>query len=239
MNVSVMAVRICGGKVRKPFVGRLIREARQREGLTQWDLAHEIGSDQAYVSKIERQATPVSDDILWIWAPLLRVPFRDLVLARSGVREDPPWEGAVRGVNDEVDVRYAGLVPADSVRWMAMQEGDEKVRVWSDLLGAHAPETCFVVRVSGDCLAARSIVDGNYVLLREREPDERPRDGDIVMARIGDDFSLKIWSVQDQQMRLSDGDGRVVYRGSVNDDAITILGIYLAHWNKAGIRGMR
>ena len=146
------------------------------------------------------------------------------------VRRAQGW--VVEEDDDEVDVRYVGLVPADSVRWTAVQEGNEMKRVWRYLLGAHAPETCFVVRVSGDCLAAQHIVDGNYVLLREREPGERPHNGDIVLARIGEEFSLKLWTMQDSQVLLSDGDGHIVYRGSIENQEIEVVGIYVAHWNR-------
>jgi len=207
------------------FVGKLIREARERRGLTQWDLAHVIGSDQAYISKIERGATPVSDAILAQLSPEIGVPFRVLVLARSGVAAYEVEED-----DREVAVRFAGIMPADAIRWTEMQGREESVRVWAEFLGTHAPERCFAIQVSGDCLLSQGIRDGRLVLLREPNDHEVPVNGSIVAARIGDECSLKIWWLQGTEIRLTDGDGNVVYRGRTDSPDFQLLGIYLNDW---------
>lgn len=245
MTMTFWNGRSCGELMTEFYLGQLIQQARDRIELrdgvkvTQWDLAFAIGKDQAYVSKILTGQRPATDETLRAWAPILELSFRTLILARSGERVESPWEDVVEGRVNEVDVRYVGIVPADALRWTAIQEGNEKMRVWDELLDAHAPDTCFVARVSGDCLAARHIVDGDYVLLCEWKPGDELHDGEIVMARIGDEYSLKIWSTQNGQMLLSDGNGQVVYRGRLEDEAITVLGRFVAQWNISSRRGMR
>lgn len=205
-------------------VGEALRAARLARGLTQEQVEDATGIRQTYISDIETGKVNIpGDDILFPLAYAVGMSVAD-------VRRAQGW--VVEGDDDEVDVTYAGLVPADSVRWTAMQEGDESMRVWRWLLDAHAPETCFVVRVSGDCLRSRGIVDGNFVLLRERGANERPHDGEIVLARIGDEYSLKIWRLANGQVQLVDGDDHVVYRDAVDRAEIVVEGMYVAHWNK-------
>lgn len=229
---TVRSCHFCGGNVTDSFVGKLIRAARERRGLTQWDLAHVIGSDQAYISKIERGATPASDAILAQLAPEIGVPFRELVLARSGVTAY-----AVEGDDHEVSVRFAGIMPADAVRWTEMLGRDETMRVWAPMLDTHAPERCFVIQVSGDCLLTQGIRDGRVVLLREPDDHEIPVNGTIVAARIGDECALKIWWLQGNEIRLTDGNGQTVYRGQADAPDFQLLGIYLNDWKP--ITGMR
>lgn len=205
-------------------LGAFIRNRRQQLGLTQEMVEELSGVSQHYQSQIERGKVDRPGDAF------LEALAKALELDMADIRRAQGW--VVEGDDEEVDVRYAGLVPADSVRWTAVMEGDETMRVWSELLDAHAPEHCFVVRVSGDCLRSRGIVDGNFVLLRERRPDERPHDGEIVLARVGDEHSLKVWKLADGEVWLVDGDEQIVYRDSVDRAKIVVDGLYVAHWNK-------
>jgi SOS-response transcriptional repressor LexA len=218
--------------VAESALGRVIRLAREREGLTQRNLADAIEREQGYVSKIENGHTPAPDWVLRRWAPMLRVSYNVLVLARAGITGYDVEEDA-----REVTVRYAGIMPADAVRWTEMFGRDDFMHVWAPMLGMHAPERCFVIQVSGDCLLTQGIRDGRFVLLRTPNDHEIPVNGTIVAARIGDECSLKIWWLTGTEIRLTDGDGHTVYRGQADAPDFQLLGIYLNDWKP--IEGMR
>jgi repressor LexA len=59
-----------------------------------------------------------------------------------------------------------------------------------------ASEDTFVLRVKGDSMIGRGIHDGDYVLVT---PNARPRDGDIVAARLGEEATVKTYE------RVADG----------------------------------
>lgn len=46
----------------------------------------------------------------------------------------------------------------------------------------------FLLKAKGDSMSGRGILDGDYVLV---SPSSRPKDGDIVAARLGDDATVK------------------------------------------------
>src|SRR5574337_878599 len=214
-----------GGGVAESYLGRVIRLAREREGLTQRNLADAIDREQGYVSKIENGHTPAPDWVLQRWAPMLRVRVGTLILARAGIAAFDVEED-----RRDVTVRFAGIMPADAVRWTEMQEREETMRVWAPMLDSHAPERCFAIQVSGDCLLTQGIRDGRIVLLREPDDHEIPANGTVVAARVGDECSLKIWWLQGSEIRLTDGDGHTVYRGSIDAPDFQLLGIYLNDW---------
>lgn len=55
----------------------------------------------------------------------------------------------------------------------------------------------FFLRVKGDSMVGRGILDGDYVLIQQKEP----KDGDIVAARVGEEATIKT---------LRHADGKVV-----------------------------
>ncbi|HEX6534307.1 MAG TPA: transcriptional repressor LexA [Gemmatimonadaceae bacterium] len=50
-------------------------------------------------------------------------------------------------------------------------------------------ETTFFFRVMGDSMSGRGVYDGDYVMI---DPDAKPKDGDIVAARLGKDATVKL-----------------------------------------------
>lgn len=211
-------------------LGAFIRNRRQQLGLTQEMVEELSGVSQHYQSQIERGKVDRPGDAF------LEALAQALELDMADIRRAQGW--VVEGDEDAAEVRFAGIMPADSVRWCETQEREESVRVWTGFLGSHAPKNCFVVTASGDCLLARGINDGRQVLLRELAAGEWPRDGAIVAVRIDDEFSLKVWSRSGDEITLSDGDGRVVFRGAAeNTENLVVLGVYLNSWDP--IEGMR
>jgi transcriptional regulator with XRE-family HTH domain len=223
--------RIGGETTVKSLLPDLIRAGRDAKGMSQWDLANAIGKDQTYISKIERGVTVQPDYmVLRDIGDALEIPFEDLVLAIAG-------QLRVEADADERPVRFAGLMPADSIRWCEVEGKQEMRDVWTRFLGAHDPEQCFLVQVSGDCLLTQGIRDGQFVLLRAPDANEIPRNGVIVAVRIGDEYTLKVWFKRGEDVELRDGDGHIVYRGRMDAPEFRLLGIYLNNWSDTG--GMR
>jgi repressor LexA len=54
-------------------------------------------------------------------------------------------------------------------------------------------EEIFSLRVKGDSMIGRAILDGDFVLL---DPKASPKDGDIVAARIGEEATIKTYRVR-------------------------------------------
>lgn len=64
----------------------------------------------------------------------------------------------------------------------------------------------FFLRVKGDSMVGKCIADGDYVLVN---PDTRAQEGDVVAARLGDDATIKSFTLRD---------GRVVLRAAHNGE---------------------
>jgi repressor LexA len=64
----------------------------------------------------------------------------------------------------------------------------------------------FFLRVKGDSMVGKCIADGDYVLIN---PDTRAQEGDVVAARLGDDATIKSYTLRD---------GRVVLRAAGNGE---------------------
>lgn len=207
-------------------LGDLVRAYRRRRGLTQEALEEISGISQNYISQIERGVvrTP-GDEFLFRLSGALDLPMEEIRRAMGWVIQ--PLE-EVQSV-DGVPIRYYGVVPADSVRWVAAEREGEVRRVSRDWLGARDPDQFLVVRASGDCLKAENIQHGTYVLIR-RTPGELPPSGKIVLVRVNDDHTLKILHRGPEGVELRDGDGNKVYTMNAADD-IEIVGVSVAYWH--------
>jgi repressor LexA len=62
--------------------------------------------------------------------------------------------------------------------------------------------TAFFLRVKGDSMVGKCIADGDYVLVN---PDIQAQEGDVVAARLGEDATIKSYTLRD---------GRVVLRAA-------------------------
>ena len=215
------------------LLGRKIREARLAQDMSQEDLGGYIGKKQTYISRLELggNVNP-GDDILMKLAAPLGYTFEQLVLARSGI-----WKEPVLEVSDGVAVRFRGRVPADTKRWTQLERGNETMRVLPEWIGTRALSDCFVVQVSGECLASLKIHDGDYVLMEHIRVE--PANGMIVLARIGDEYSLKRFYRIGDVIELRDGEDRVIHRGTVNDaDKMDLLGSFIRRWGPADERAL-
>jgi repressor LexA len=80
----------------------------------------------------------------------------------------------------------------------------------------------FLLKVKGDSMTGRCIADGDYVLV---SPSSRPKDGDIVAARLGNESTVKTLSHRGSNVVLEPANPaeRPIDVGSRND--FSVLGV--------------
>lgn len=124
--------------------------------------------------------------------------------------------------DDTIQVPVIGRVPADSLRWTAMEEESDVDLTRAEVGNARSP---FGLIATGDCLRSIGIWSGDVVVC-DRALGREPRDRQLVVVRVGNDVTLKRWCKTDDGIELRDGDEQTVYRLQAGDD-IEIIGFYL------------
>lgn len=220
-----------GGDMRRPVavshLGDFIRRYRDEADLTQEQVAERSGVSQNYISQIETgsKKEPPTFRVLRRLAAVLEAPLDQMAIAAAGF--EPVWGG---GPTSWIDLR--GRVPADSVRWTAMEARGQSVEIpksWAD----QARSPMFAVDVTGDCLARLGIVDGDVVVCESRSRDDRRAipDGTIVLARVGGEHTLKAYFRLGLRIELRNGDDEVVHTLTSKDD-YQILGTMFDRFGK-------
>jgi len=202
-------------------LGRYIRKLRAERQWTQWDLADRVGLRQTDISAIERGAVREPDlQTLAALAEALGESYETLLELTARRRYH------VVRVASDVAVPVYGYIPADSVRIAAPLDDLPAVDVPAVRLeGAQDP---YGLIVRGDCLRSIGIVSGDVVIL-DRPNGRRPRAGQVVAVRLGDEVTLKRWMMTDDGLvELRDGDDRVVATLDGRDSA-EVVGLYVWH----------
>lgn len=140
-------------------------------------------------------------------------------MRRAGLLPGPPLE-----LGEEVALPVIGRVPADSLRWTAVEEELSVDVTRAEVGNARAP---FGLIASGDCFRWIGIWSGDVVIC-DRSLGREPKDRQIVVVRVNNDVTLKRWCVTGNGVELRDGDEQVVYRVQPEDD-IEIIGFYLTY----------
>ena len=126
--------------------------------------------------------------------------------------------------DDWIGVPVVGRVPADSLRWTAMEEEFDVEMLRADVGHARAP---FGLIATGNCLKSIGIYSGDIIIC-DRAEGREPQDRQLVVVRVGTEVTLKRWCVGSEGVELRDGDEEVVYRINAGDD-IEIIGFYLTY----------
>lgn len=117
----------------------------------------------------------------------------------------------------EPSARFLGRLPANVVRWMEAKGGTDVRAIPSDWIGTRSPDEFFVVEASGESLRALGILSGDLVYF-EYANGRAPVDGQLVIVRQGDEFSMNIWYRVGDWVELRDGSEKVARRFSIFDD---------------------
>jgi len=94
-------------------------------------------------------------------------------------------------------------------------------------------EDVFVVKVKGDSMVGRGILDGDFVMV---SPSARAKDGDIVAARLGADATVKTLMHRGASLMLepaNDGE-RAIEVGPQDDFAVlgVVCGVFRPYWEQ-------
>jgi repressor LexA len=85
--------------------------------------------------------------------------------------------------------------------------------------------TCFALEVKGDSMIDADIVDGDLVIVRRQPLAE---DGDIVVALLGDEATVKRLRIREDQIELRPENRRLKPIPVGPDDSLTIVGKVIA-----------
>lgn len=229
----------------QPF-GEWVEDRYLALGLTQRELADAVGVGQSTVSgwvsagKLPRararrelaKALRVSLEELERHLPadesthgVMTVHSPTGVRAEMRVSKESLWQRLEQEIRLEtgVSIPLIGVVPADAVRWTLVEQDDQTVSIPAEWANSVAGPLVAVL-VSGDCLLSHGVVDGDHVVL-ERITDRREvHDADVVLVRIGDEYTLKRWFVRDGVIILKDGNDTEV-RTITDTDDLEVIGV--------------
>jgi len=94
-------------------------------------------------------------------------------------------------------------------------------------------EDVFMLKVKGESMAGRGILDGDYVLVA---PTAESKDGDIVAARIGDEATVKTLTHQNQSIVLEPANDheRSIEIGPNDDFKVlgVVCGVFRPFWEQ-------
>ncbi|HSM13704.1 MAG TPA: transcriptional repressor LexA [Thermoanaerobaculia bacterium] len=102
------------------------------------------------------------------------------------------------GVADEVEAELPFLGRIAAGRPIEAVSGDETIGV-PRLLFGERPQEHYVLRVAGDSMIEEGIHDGDWVVVERRD---RARPGEMVVALLGDEVTLKRFYPEGEQVRL-------------------------------------
>lgn len=93
-----------------------------------------------------------------------------------------------------------------------------------------ASEDVFFLKVKGDSMAGRAILDGDYVMIR---PSTDANDGDIVAARFGAETTIKTLRRTDDAIKLEPANDNESFHVGPNDDFKVfgvVTGVFRPFW---------
>jgi repressor LexA len=107
---------------------------------------------------------------------------------------------------------------------LAQESWETAIEMDRGLLGRNADAVNFALHVSGDSMIGDGIHDGDLVLVRQ-QPTARP--GEIVVARIDDEATVKRFYPEGERIRLQPSNPRLspIYVGPEDGRDVQILGV--------------
>lgn len=195
--------------------GEWLEDRIKAADMTQTQFGNAVGVEQPAVSQWVRDVRIPKDVHLRAIARVL-----DVSVSEVTTRAGRPTGRKRRGLQPvpepittgpELTVSVVSRVPADAFRWMQQEGGYGSVQVPRAWMRGRSERDVFAVEVSGDCLRSHSIVHGDR-LFCEWRGGRTPRDGDLVIVRIEDEVTCKLYYWVNGFIELRDGDGNVTAR---------------------------
>jgi repressor LexA len=128
----------------------------------------------------------------------------------------------------EIELPFFGQIAAGKP--IEALPGDETLGVPGHLLGGRRNGDHYVLRVTGDSMIDEGIFDGDYVVVQLRE---EANSGEMVVALVGDDATLKHFFPEGKRVRLQPANPNMkpIY---VPSDQVKIQGIVVGLMRKFG-----
>lgn len=202
--------------------GYLTREDMKSRSLRPTGLVYEEVPVSAQPSTREGGARPLSSRSLTIPpAPGSGVPANTV----EGDDDPLPPSEAAMPVGDLVEIKVLGRVAA-GLPILADENVIDTVRIDRGMLNVSSSRAreVFGLRVSGDSMIEAGILHGDYLFVRRTASARR---GDIVVALIGEEATVKYYFPEKDHLRLQPANGRmapILVRAS-DMRATTILGV--------------
>jgi repressor LexA len=162
-----------------------LKEWRARERITQEEAGKRIGISRALVVAIEGRSS-----IAFETARLVYVATRGAVRYCDLTARDDTPELLHQAEQAERSLRTLPLLGsiAAGIPIKAQSSIDGEVEVPSSWTGSRP---CFTLKVTGESMIEACIMPGDVVVVRELQPGEQPPDGDIVVATVEGETTLK------------------------------------------------
>ena len=192
----------------KEQIGRRIRSAREEAGLTQAELGDKLGVSHSVVSDLERGIPKKIDlfDLEQI-GDALGKPFsyflgqdteedRKAAEYKRLATELERLRGEVRGLEpdymtDMIPVPLIGTVPGGYPDFRDQEEAEEFHPIRRAIIHE---EGAYCLKVTGNSMTGRNILHGDIVFV---DSVAKPKDGDIVIARRGDEAVIRAYREDD------------------------------------------
>lgn len=169
-----------------------LADRRHEAGLTQTDLGVAVSVGQTAVQQWEDGKTrPLRKH----WPAIAATLGVDVTEIQRRIEAERPARRieSVRGVSRRRGtIAFLGRVPADRSRLAAIEEISDVRDVPDDWVRS-ARHELVAVEASGDCLTERGIHDGDIVVCERVDSRDDVPQGRVVLARIAEDVTLKIW----------------------------------------------
>jgi len=176
-----------------PNIGNYIRKIREDHGGKGfWSLsavAQRASISHSYLSQLETgQVEQPLPRILKKLADALRIPYTEILYAAgylSPQKEKPKT----------IEIPIRGECPADKFNF-AFEEIIDTIEINLDFI---KDKSAFALKVKGDCLKDVGIFDKDIVIV---SPNTQVNNGDIVIARIGEECTMKKFYKTGEQIIL-------------------------------------
>ena len=193
--------------------GEWLGDQIQSSGLGQHEVAAALGYAPSAVSNWLGGGNLPLRRVLPDIARVLQIDLSELTERYEGEKQLRGETSAPKGVRpavERIEIPLLARVPASRLTWINAESERRMIELPASwLTDVRAP--AMAVEVNGNCLAARGIYDGDIVICETVTDTNALPQGRVVLVRIEDEYTLKVWYwIGDDRAELRDGAGVVI-----------------------------
>jgi repressor LexA len=118
---------------------------------------------------------------------------------KGWIKRDPKRARAIHLLHHQQGLPLLGNIAAGLPRDTDMADSHTRVPINASVFGVRHPDRAYVLRVTGDSMLGRNLIDGDLVVV---EHGAAPKDDDIVAALIDNQTTLKTLVLKGGRARL-------------------------------------